>query len=173
MSYSRWEITRGRASSIIARCQGISTTASGLAAELVDYLVTPAELKLLEKRIGGFEEAFIKPRQGTVIGVAARQEMPDLLNRAIGVIEERIDGMLFRFKTKSPEFYNEYMAARVVVNLPTSSNDKADKPSNVVPNPDKTAAPASNEAATATVLPNPNTPATDAAPTPATQPKVA
>lgn len=131
MSYSRWEITRGRASSIIARCQGIHTTAAGLVTSLADYLVTSADLKSLEKKITAFEEAYIKPRQGTVSGAAARKELPGLFNQATGVLEERIDGMVFKFKDKSPEFYHEFTAARVMVRLPTASSAAA----NVVPNP--------------------------------------
>ena len=72
MSYSRWEITRGRASSIIARCQGIHAAATDLLPQLADYLVASADLKSLEKKITAFEEAYIKPRQGTVSGAAAR-----------------------------------------------------------------------------------------------------
>lgn len=135
MSYSRWEITRGRASSIIARCQGILNAATPLVDELADFLVTPADVKSLEKKITAFEEAYIKPRQGVVAGAAARKELPGLFGQATQILEERIVGMVFKFKEKSPEFFNEFTAARVIAHLPTASG-AAD---NVVPNPNVTA----------------------------------
>jgi len=144
MSYSRWEITRGRASSIIARCQGIHAAATELLPQLADYLVTSADLKSLEKKITAFEEAYIKPRQGTVSGAAARKELPGLFAQATQVLDERIDGMVFKFKEKSPEFYNEYTAARVMVPLPTTSSGA----SNVVPNPNVTTSVASGTGTT-------------------------
>ena len=169
MSYSRWEITRGRASSIIARCQGVSTTASGLATELANYLVTSGDLKTLEKKITAFEEAYIKPRQGVVSGAAARLGLPALFAQASAILEERIDGMIFKFKDKSPEFYHEFTAARVLVNLPTSSNDKA--ASKAKAGAEAKAAESKTPGATATTETAANSTTTkESAPTPGTVP---
>ena len=99
----------------------------------VAYAVAPADLKALEQKIAAFEEAYIKPRQSTVAGAAATRELPGLFNKAFTILEERIDGMVFKFKSKSPEFFAEYTSARVVVDARTVSADKPADAANTTP----------------------------------------
>jgi hypothetical protein len=76
VSYSRSATIKGSGAKVIARCETIFDAATEVIDSLGDQRITPARLKLLEKRIDEFREAHPKPRQATARSNAAtRREL--------------------------------------------------------------------------------------------------
>ena len=123
MDFSRSEITKGRDSSVLARCESIHTSADEVVDELEDHEVTPAKLKALEKKVEAFRQTQSKPRQALVTGVVATKELSKLFGQVSELLTQRLDGMMVGFKTTQPELFGEYQSARVVVQA--SSRAKA------------------------------------------------
>jgi len=130
VDFSRSEITKGRDSSVLARCRAIHAAAAGALDSLADYEVTSAKLTALKKKIDAFDAAQSKPRQATASSSAATKELTKLFKQAGEILDDRLDGLLVPFKSTEPTFYSEYQAARVVV-----GNTGGRAASNVVPAP--------------------------------------
>ena len=136
VDFSRSEITKGRDSSVLARCRAIHAAASDVLSSLADYEVTAAKLTALKKKIDAFDAAQSKPRQATTSGSAATKDLTRLFRQAAEILTERLDGLLVPFKATEPTFYNEYQSARVVVD---AAGGRASRESNVVSAPNPTA----------------------------------
>jgi hypothetical protein len=115
VNFSRSEISKGRDSSVLARCRAIHTAATDVVGSLADYEVTPAKLTALKKKIEAFDGVQSKPRQATASSSAATKELTKLFQQATEVLTDRVDGLMVAFKTSEPVFFSEYEAARVTL----------------------------------------------------------
>lgn len=80
--------------------------------------MTAAKLTALKKKIEAFQAVQPKPRQGRVTSSAATSQLPQLFTEADSVLNERLDALVVQFKATQPVFFNEYAAARVIVDNP-------------------------------------------------------
>jgi hypothetical protein len=117
MSFSRSDITFGRDSQVLARCQIIHDKAVELGASLTDYGITPAKLTALQNQTDAFAVVEAKPRQQSATSAAATKSLPQLFALADEVLNDRLDVLAIQFKETEPAFYNEYTTARVIVDL--------------------------------------------------------
>ena len=122
VDFSRTDITDGRESEIVARCRDILSAASANIDSLADYGVNQAKLGGLKKKIDAFEQLHTKPRQNIATSSAATKRMPKLFGKADGIIKRRLDKLVVQFKESAPDFYNEYQAARSIVDNPGGRN---------------------------------------------------
>jgi hypothetical protein len=72
VSFSRWEITKGRDS---ARCRAIHFAADDVVGSRVDYKVASAKSIALKDKIDAFDGRESKPSQGTASSSAATKEL--------------------------------------------------------------------------------------------------
>ena len=63
-----------------------------------------------------FDAVKVAPRQSRVSQSAATRLIPGLVRSGAAVLREQLDGLMIQFKSANPNFYNEYFAARTVVN---------------------------------------------------------
>lgn len=122
VDYSRTDITEGRESEVVARCRDLLAAASANVDSLADYGVNQAKLNALKKKIDAFEAVQAKPRQNIATSSAATKTLPVLFKQADVILRKRLDGLSIQFKDTSPDFYNEYQAARSIVDSPGGRN---------------------------------------------------
>ena len=139
LDYSRSEIGSGRDNEMLARCRAIYAEANAVVASLADYGVTAAKLTSLKKKTDAFQSAQPKPRQGRATSSAATKALPELFALTDGLLNDRLDGLAVQFKDSQPAFYGEYLAARVIVDLP---GGRASKETKAPVTPSNPAAPA-------------------------------
>ena len=83
--------------------------------ELGKYGITAAKLALFKKRIDAYDGVKVAPRQNRVKKRAATLLLTQLVRDAVGILRDQLDGLMVQFQESSPNFYEEYFAARAVV----------------------------------------------------------
>jgi hypothetical protein len=116
VDFSRSKITRGRDSTVVARCRDIHAAAVEIVTSLTDSGVTTAKLTALKKQIDGFEALHTKPRQNQARRSAATRRMPILFEKADRIVNRRLNKLVLQFKTSAPAFFNAYQTAVTIVN---------------------------------------------------------
>jgi hypothetical protein len=114
------ELGKGRPQEVVARCRNVWSTATDNQAASLAFGVTATKLTNLKKRIDEFEAAHAKPRAGQSNTKAATQALPDAFAQVDEILKDCLDGLMPQFKDSTPEFFNEYFAARRIVNTPGS-----------------------------------------------------
>jgi hypothetical protein len=140
--YSPSEVTSGKANEVVARCRSIHATAIGIeSAELAKYGITAAKLTALKKKIDAYDSVKTAPRQSQVERNSALQLLPQLVRSAVAIVRDQLDGLVLQFRAANPNFFEEYFAARVVVDTRggQSVNEDLDQPK---PSPTPTPVPA-------------------------------
>jgi len=115
VDYSRSDIVAGRENAVISRCRDIVAAANGAIDSLEDYGILPAKLTKLKSKIDAFEALLSKPRQNIGASSAATKVLPARFGEADVLLGDRLDGLMPQFKDSAPDFYNEYFAARNIV----------------------------------------------------------
>ena len=133
MSFSRSDIILGRDSQVLARCQNIQAKAAELGTALKDYGVTPAKVTALKNQTDAFAAVEAKPRQQSATSAAATKSLPQLFALADEVLNDRLDVLAVQFKETEPAFYNEYITARVIVDLRGPLPQPAPAPAQTLP----------------------------------------
>jgi len=127
VNYSPSAILDGKSAEVVTRCTGIYNAANEVAAELVKYGITAAKLTALNKKIAAFDEAKVAPRQSLVGRSAATQLLAQLVGEAVRILRDELDGLMVQFQDANPNFYEEYFAARTIVDA-SATHAEAVKP---------------------------------------------
>jgi hypothetical protein len=115
VGYSESNVTAGKTSDVVARCKAIWGAAMEVVDDLPKFGITPAKLALFKKRIDAFDAVKVAPRQNRVKKSAASQLVRGLVRDSVSILRDQLDGLMIQFKDADPNFYEEYFAARVVV----------------------------------------------------------
>ena len=111
---------------LVGFCSKISTLAAALVDELEDYDVEPADLTALDKKIQAYANDCPKPRQKLARNRAHNLALPTQFRKARQTMDQRIHKLMAKFKATAPDFYNEYLTARKIVNqAATQGEDQA------------------------------------------------
>jgi hypothetical protein len=135
LDYSEYDLGKGRPQAVMTRCLNIWSTATDNQAASAAFGVTAAKLAALKQRIDAFEAADPKPRTGRTAAKAATDALPDAFAQVDEILNDCLDGLMAQFKSSSTEFYNEYFAARTIVDTPSTRTRKATPPPAPVPTP--------------------------------------
>ena len=115
VNYSASDVTAGKSSDVVARSRAIWSAATDVVDDLGKYGITAAKLTLLKKRIDAFDAAKVAPRQDRVNKSAAGALLRKLVRESVSILRDEVDGLMVQFQDPAPNFYQEYFAARVVV----------------------------------------------------------
>lgn len=118
LDYSPSDLGKGRPQEVVARCRNVWSTATDNQEASAAFGVTAAKLTNLKKRIDEFEAAHPKPRAGRASTRAATQALPDAFASVDEILNDCLDGLMAQFRDSEAEFFNEYFAARRIVNMP-------------------------------------------------------
>jgi hypothetical protein len=121
VKFSRAEFSRGADKTIINRTEAIHEIATAVVESLDDYGVTQAKLDALARKIEAFRKAHPAPRQRVNASSAATTQLARLFPKLTALLRDRVDRLMVQFKTTSPDFFNEYQSARVIVDPATGN----------------------------------------------------
>jgi len=93
----------------------VVAAARALLTELADRGITAAKLAAFKKKIDAFDGIKTSPRAAIVQRKAANLLLPKLVCTAVNILNDQLDGLLVQFKDTNPNFYEEYFAARAIV----------------------------------------------------------
>ncbi|MGD9994053.1 MAG: hypothetical protein AB7S69_12215 [Salinivirgaceae bacterium] len=115
---SPWYLKRQGDSSLLNRCKRIHQIASGLDAEAVaPFGLLPETISGLQKEIADFDALIAKPRTAIVTRSTATQRLKELFKETDLLLRDEMDKLMLVVKDQDPVFYNEYKAARIIVDL--------------------------------------------------------
>jgi len=126
VDYSQSVVTRGNPADVVARCRNIHDAATANLAALAKYGITAAKLTALEQKIAAFDTLKVAPRDSVIVRRAARAMREKLVRSAGATLRNKLDRLVVQFKAANPTFYEEYFAARVVVDLRNSHATNTD-----------------------------------------------
>jgi hypothetical protein len=109
------DLERFRENKLIAVAKNTLEMARANLRAMTDYQVTEPILTEFATNLAMFENLSTTPR--TTIGVrkVALQEMSELFKKANQILIAQLDLMIVAYEKTNPDFYNEYMSARKVV----------------------------------------------------------
>ncbi|GAA3951896.1 hypothetical protein [Hymenobacter algoricola] len=85
---------------------------------LLDYGITPARLQELRDALTAFSGTKNDPRQQITAGKAARIAIREQFNQLATLLQDRLDRSLRKYARAAPTFYQQVLAARIVVDRP-------------------------------------------------------
>ena len=94
--------------------------------KLVDYALTEEMIVEAETIRSEFAALVGAPRTLIVQNSSANNQMDALIAETLRLLNNQLDKLMLRFKSSSPEFYNAYLQARIVVEPATQSRTKPD-----------------------------------------------
>lgn len=113
----------------------VSSLATTNIAALADYGVTAADVTALDALRTDFAGIKTAPRQATSERVVATATVAAAIRKMRSIFRNELDKMISMFKKTTPDFYNGYFAARVIVNKVATLKTKPVTPPVVPPVP--------------------------------------
>lgn len=115
VDFSRSELTRGRETQIVTRCENIhAAAAENLDALDDEYGVTQAKLNALQAKIDAFRTAQPKPRRTRASSSTATKQLRECFAQADQIAREKLDRLAVQFQASEPTFFSEFTAARKI-----------------------------------------------------------
>lgn len=103
---------------LLNTCKTVLNLANGVATDaLTSYGITAEDISSLEKEITDFEQLVTKPRSAVVTRSQATALLADLLKETSALLSDKMDKLILILEANNPLFYNEYRAARIIVDL--------------------------------------------------------
>ena len=113
VAFSRSQLSGGRETQIITRCENIHAAATENLDALDDeYGVTQTKLNALQQKIDAFRTAQPKPRRTRAGSSAATEQLQECFAKADQIARTKLDKLVVQFEKSEPTFYSEYNAAR-------------------------------------------------------------
>jgi hypothetical protein len=123
VGFSRSAVTAGAANDIVARIQWIIDAATENLESLADHGVTQAKVNSLKQRLKTYDGLRTMPRHAQGVSAAATKQLKRLFRQSDRLLKNRIDKLVWQFRSSTPEFYHKYQVARSIVDAPTSSKE--------------------------------------------------
>jgi hypothetical protein len=108
---------------VVTRANAVHAAATGVVGDLGDYGITAAKLTAFKKKIDAFDGIKTSPRGDIVKRSAANQLLPQLVRTAVNILNDQLDGLMVQFKGVQPNFYEEYFAARAIVDARSAQSN--------------------------------------------------
>ncbi|MBK7945202.1 MAG: hypothetical protein IPJ85_07830 [Flavobacteriales bacterium] len=115
MNLSPNDLNRKRDAVVQALAQGVRDVANGLIASLGDYGLVAADITALQAAIDAYANVVSAPRNAAVVRKGATAEIDTLMKDSMKILNNRMDKLMPEFETSAPEFFQEYFAARIIV----------------------------------------------------------
>jgi hypothetical protein len=77
--------------------------------------VTQAKLTALKAKLTTYDTLRTMPRQATAASATATSQLAKLLPTVGRLLSNRVDRLVWQFRTSEPEFYEKYQVARAIV----------------------------------------------------------
>jgi hypothetical protein len=121
MNISYSDLLRVKDGLLPEHCQTIHDTAQTNLVALAPFGVTAPKITALQLYIDTYHTKSNAPRDAEVLISAATEQVATLIKNADTLLKNQIDKLVNDFAEAQPVFYNQYYAARVIVDAPTST----------------------------------------------------
>ncbi len=128
VNYSRSNLFLGRDTVVGQRCQGVHTDATVVISSLAPYGIVPADLTALQTLIDDYVAVVSAPRSALTVRKGATADIDALVRQTMGILNNRMDRLMPEFKVPSPDFYQEYFDARIIVDLGGTQEEEEEPP---------------------------------------------
>ena len=118
VSYSA--LYAGRDTGSGEKCQNVHQAATENLAALGEHGVTAVKLGTLQELIDDFNDCVPKPRAAIGTNKTATTQLEAEFAAADSLLTDRLDKLALQFEQSHPQFYREWLSARVIVDLAAS-----------------------------------------------------
>lgn len=133
IDYTKTDFTHSSEQNTINIANTVLEQAGQYLGELADYGLTQATIDEYAGLFNEFKNMVEQPRNATIQKSYATKELAELFEETDNFIDTKLDNMLLQFQGTS--FYNQYVAARVIVDAPTRSSKTEEQHSNELGSP--------------------------------------
>ena len=118
MSTTLTALLGGRGQDSYDKCKDILTTANANLAGVIANGVAQTDLDHLQQLLDQYGGLLLQPRLDISNLKSIGQGIDASLERIVGILENGLDNLMLKFQDTHPDFYNEYQAARIIIDLP-------------------------------------------------------
>lgn len=116
MNFTRTELSYVTDAELGARASNILTTAKKLEEPLQEYGVSAEMIASLARLTEQYLPEANKTRTHTARRKNATQQIGDAIKQAQELMDNQLDKLMIRYQVSNPEFYNQYIINRTVIN---------------------------------------------------------
>lgn len=127
VDYSRSDLMQTRDAVIAQTCQNIHDLANPIIAALAAYGVVATDLTAQQNTIDAYSATVGSPRAALTVRKGATAEIEALVKDSMKILNNRMDKMMPEFEVSTPDFFQEYFDARIIVNSATEPKKKDDQ----------------------------------------------
>jgi len=124
VKFSRTKVTSGSGNAVVARCQDILDAVTDNLKSLGGQGVTQAKLTALKAKLTAYDALRTMPRQATAASATATRQLAKLFPKVRNLLTNRVDRLVWQFRTSDPEFYEKYQVTRSIVDAPSPAQDE-------------------------------------------------
>jgi hypothetical protein len=117
MSHSKTEINTAADTDADDICQNIHDNLDPYIANTISYGATAATQTNLQNAIDAFSLLIGQPRQQIGIVANATISIEQHFSAVNALLKNQLDNVLMQYKSTNPSFYNEYVSARILVDI--------------------------------------------------------
>jgi len=121
---------RMRDTSFILEANDLVKFTQGIEADLVEHGLTAEEIASIPTLVTAFETAMKELGTSEAEGASATKSVYQLIGEAKDIVENQLNIYAEKFKTKNPDFYNQYVSASKVIASGVRHEKKAKAPTN-------------------------------------------
>ncbi len=121
---------RMRDTTLILEAQDLVKFTQGIETELADHGLTAEEIASVTELAAAFEMAMKDLGTSEAVGTSATKSVYQLMNEAKDIVDNQLNIYAEKFKTKNPDFYNQYVSASRVIASGVRYEKKPEAPTN-------------------------------------------
>jgi hypothetical protein len=120
---------------LVQTAERIRDAAKDNTAALKPYGINTADITALTNAIDTFSGMKTAPRTAKAARSGATKGVASLIKTTRSIFRNQLDKMMTLFRRSNPDFYNAYLAARIIVNRPATHTSTISKKPSAPPNP--------------------------------------
>ena len=117
VDYTPTELLKSRGNIFYDRARIIYEAAQPLATQLVGYNIVAADLTLMQTLLTQFLAAIPKRRNAAAVSKSATTAIKTLYKDTDAILKNKLDKLVLSFRVSNPDFYTNYLNARIIVDL--------------------------------------------------------
>ena len=121
---------RMRDTALILEAQDLVKFTQGIETDLVEHGLSAEEIAAIPTLVTSFENAMKDLGTSEAEGTSATKSVYQLMNEAKEIVDNQLNIYAEKFKTKNPDFYNQYISASKVVNYGVRHEKTEEVPAN-------------------------------------------
>lgn len=131
MNVKKYILLRTRDSELVSFCNNITSKATELIASqpaaMTNFQINNALVTSLTTLVTEYLTLIQNPREAITTRSAATKRLKQLFKEGDNLLNNELDGLMLRYKTSNPDFYDKYVKARLVVDIGIRHEKEEDK----------------------------------------------